>query len=81
MADLLREKRFYVRDIDDRKGYVLAQQSIRLISAGCKCTIQINEIEAGVEVSVNCVHNLRFDPFGRAPKTENVILKLLSDEL
>lgn len=81
LADVLREKRFYIRDIDDKKGYVLAQQPIRVINAGCKCRIEIIESEPQVVVNVNCVHNLRIDPFGAAKKTENVILDLLSEEL
>lgn len=81
LADVLRENRFYIRDIDDKKGYVLAQQPIRIIKGGCQCKVEIIESEPGVVVNVNCVHNLRIDPFKRAKKTENVILNLLSEEL
>lgn len=81
LADVLREKRFYIRDIDDKKGYVLAQQPIRILNAGCKCRVEIIESDPQVIVSVHCTHNLHLDIFHAGKKTENLILDLLSEEL
>ena len=81
LTDLLHKERFYIRDINDRKGYIYAQQGIRLLSLGRTCVIRIIEEAETVEVEVRCANKLGLGIPGLTGSIEKKILQRLKDEL
>jgi len=81
LTDLLHKERFYIRDINDKKGYIYAQQGIRLLSFGRTCVIRIVEEGETVEVEVRCSNKLRLGVPGLTGSIERKILQHLQEEL
>ena len=81
LTDLLHKERFYIRDINDRKGYIYAQQGIRLLSLGRTCVIRIVEEAETVEVEVRCANKLGLGVPGFNSSIEKKILQHLQEEL
>lgn len=81
LTDLLHRERFYIRDINDRKGYIYAQQGIRFLALGRTCIIRIVEQEENVEVEVRCTNKLGIGLPGITGTIERKILQRLKDEL
>ena len=81
LTDLLHKERFFIREINDRKGYIYAQQGIRFFSLGRSCIIKIIEAGEAVEVEVRCSNKLRMGIPGITGSIERKILQRLKDEL
>lgn len=81
LTDLLHKERFFIREINDRKGYIYAQQGIRFFSLGRSCIIKIIEAEEAVEVEVRCSNKLGIGIPGITSSIERKILQRLKDEL
>lgn len=81
LTDLLHRERFYIRDINDRKGFIYAQQGMRLFALGRTCVIRITELGDNVEVEVRCHNKLRVGLPGMTSSIEKKILQQLQEEL
>jgi hypothetical protein len=81
LTDLLHRERFYIRDINDRKGFIYAQQGIRFFAIGRTCVIRIVENGDNVEVEVRCSNKLGVGIPGITGAIERKILQRLKDEL
>jgi hypothetical protein len=81
LTDLLHRERFYIRDINDRKGYIYAQQGIRLFALGRTCIIRIVEAGDNVEVEVRCSNKMGVGLPGLTGSIEKKILQQLQEEL
>jgi hypothetical protein len=81
LTDLLHRERFYIRDINDRKGYIYAQQGIRFLALGRTCVVRITEKDENVEVEVRCSNKLGVGLPGITGSIERKILQRLKDEL
>jgi hypothetical protein len=81
LTDLLHRERFYIRDINDRKGFIYAQQGIRFFALGRTCVIRITELGDNVEVEVRCHNKLGVGLPGMTNSIEKKILHQLQEEL
>ncbi len=81
LTDLLHRERFYIRDINDRKGYIYAQQGLRALALGRNCIIRILELGDNVEVEVRCANKLGIGIPGMTRAIERKILQRLQEEL
>lgn len=81
LTDLLHRERFYIRDINDRKGFIYAQQGLRFFAIGRTCVIRIVEEGENVEVEVRCSNKLGIGVPGITSSIERKILQRLQDEL
>jgi len=81
LTDLLHRERFYIRDINDRKGYIHAQQGLRFLTIGRTCVIRITEEGENVEVEVRCTNKLGLGIPGMTGSIERKILQRLKEEL
>jgi len=81
LTDLLHRERFYIRDINDRKGYIYAQQGIRVFAIGRTCIIRIVEEGENVEVEVRCSNKMGIGLPGITGSIEKKILQHLKEEL
>lgn len=81
LTDLLHRERFYIRDINDRKGYIYAQQGLRVFALGRTCVIRIQEEGENVEVEVRCSNKLGIGLPGITSSIEKKILQRLQEEL
>ncbi len=81
LTDLLHRERFYIRDINDRKGFIFAQQGLRFFAIGRTCVIRIVEEGENVEVEVRCSNKLGIGVPGITSSIERKILQRLQDEL
>ena len=81
LTDLLHKERFYIRDINDRKGFIYAQRGLRFFSLGRTCIIRIVENDDNVEVEVRCSNKLGFGIPGITSSIERKILHRLQEEL
>lgn len=81
LTDLLHKEGFYIRDINDRKGFIYAQQGLRFFAIGRTCIIRIVENSEDVEVEVRCSNKLGIGVPGIAGSIERKILHRLQEEL
>jgi len=81
LTDLLHRERFYIRDINDRKGYIYAQQGLRFFALGRSCVIRIVEAGENVEVEVRCSNKMGIGIPGMTGSIEKKILQHLQEEL
>ena len=81
LTDLLHRERFYIRDFYDRKGFIYAQQGMRLFSIGRTCVIRIIEESGGVDVEIRCSNKLGIGLPGITGSIERKILQRLQEEL
>ena len=81
LTDLLHRERFYIRDINDRKGYIYAQQGLRFFAVGRTCVIRIIEEGENVGVEVRCSNKMGIGIPGITSSIERKILQRLQDEL
>jgi hypothetical protein len=81
LTDLLHRERFYIRDINDRKGYIYAQQGLRVFAIGRTCIIRIIEEGENVAVEVRCSNKLGIGIPGMTGSIEKKILHRLQEEL
>lgn len=81
LTDLLHRERFFIRDINDRKGYIYAQQGVRFLAIGRTCLIRIVEDNDTVEVEVRCSNRMGIGLPGLTGAIERKILKRLEEEL
>ena len=81
LTDLLNRESFYIRDINDRKGFIYAQQGLGFLALGRTCLIRITEEAEVVEVEVKCSNKLRIGVPGITGSIERKILQRLKDEL
>ena len=81
LTDLLHRERFYIRDINDRKGFIYAQQGIRFFALGRTCVIRITEVGDNVEVEVRCSNKMGIGIPGITGSIEKKILQQLQEEL
>lgn len=81
LTDLLHRERFYIRDINDRKGYIYAQQGLRFFALGRSCVIRIVEAGENVEVEVRCSNKMGIGIPGMTGSIEKKILQQLQEEL
>lgn len=81
LTDLLHKERFYIRDINDKKGYIYAQQGLRIFALGRTCVIRITEDGEAVEVEVRCSNKLGVGVPGITGVIEKKILHHLQEEL
>jgi hypothetical protein len=72
---------FYIREINDRKGFIYAQQGLRFFAIGRTCLIQIVENREDVEVEVRCSNKLGIGIPGITGTIERKILHRLQEEL
>jgi hypothetical protein len=77
----LHRERFYIRDINDRKGYIYAQQGLRFFAIGRTCIIRIIETGEQVEVEVSCSNKMGLGLPGITGSIERKILQHLKEEL
>ena len=81
LTDLLHRERFYIRDINDRKGFIYAQQGLRFFALGRTCVIRISEVADTVEVEVRCSNKMGIGIPGITGSIEKKILHQLKEEL
>lgn len=81
LTDLLHRERFFIRDINDRKGFIYAQQGVRFLAIGRTCLIRIVEDNDTVEVEVRCSNRMGIGLPGLTGAIERKILKRLEEEL
>jgi len=81
LTDLLHREQFYIRDINDRKGYIYAQQGLRIFAIGRTCIVRIVEEGDNVEVEVRCTNKLGIGIRGMTGSIEKKILQRLQEEL
>jgi hypothetical protein len=81
LTDLLHRERFYIRDINDRKGFIYAQQGLRFLALGRTCVIRIVEEGESVIVEVRCSNKLGIGIPGMTGSIEKKILQHLQEEL
>lgn len=81
LTDLLHREGFYIRDINDRKGYIFAQQGVRLFAFGRTCLVRIVEFGETVSVEVRCSNKMRLGIPGMTKSIEKKILQRLKEEL
>lgn len=81
LTDLLHRERFFIRDINDKKGYIYAQQGLRFFAIGRSCVIRIVEAGENVEVEVRCSNKLGIGIPGMTGSIEKKILQHLQEEL
>jgi hypothetical protein len=81
LTDLLRRERFFIRDINDKKGIIYAQQRFRFFSFGRTCVIRIVEAGEDVDVVIRCSNKLGFGIPGIINSIERKILHRLQEEL
>ena len=81
LTDLLHKERFYIRDVNDKKGFIYAQQGLSFFSLGRTCVIRIVENGADVEIEVRCSNKLGIGIPGITSSLERKILHLLQEEL
>ena len=81
LTDLLHKDGFYIREINDRKGFIYAQQGLRFFAIGRTCLIQIVENREDVEVEVRCSNKLGIGIPGITGTIERKILHRLQEEL
>ncbi len=81
LTDLLHRERFFIRDINDKKGYIYAQQGLRFFALGRSCVIRIVEAGENVEVEVRCSNKLGVGIPGMTGSIEKKILQRLQEEL
>jgi len=81
LTDLLHKEGFYIRDINDRKGFIYAQQGLRFFAIGRTCIIRIVENSQDVEVEVRCSNKLGVGIPGITGSIERKILHRLQEEL
>jgi hypothetical protein len=81
LTDLLHRERFYIRDINDRKGYIYAQQGLRFFALGRTCVIRIVEAGENVDVEVRCSNKMGIGLPGMTGSIEKKILQQLQEEL
>jgi hypothetical protein len=81
LTDLLHRERFYIRDINDRKGFIYAQQGLRFFSLGRACVIRIVEAADNVDVEIRCSNKLGFGIPGITASIGRKILHRLQEEL
>lgn len=81
LTDLLHRERFYIRDINDRKGFIYAQQGLRFFALGRTCVIRISEVGDSVEVEVRCSNKMGIGIPGITRSIEKKILQHLQEEL
>jgi hypothetical protein len=81
LTDLLHKEGFYIREINDRKGFIYAQQGLRFSAIGRTCLIQIVENREYVEVEVLCSNKLGIGIPGITGSIERKILHRLQEEL
>lgn len=81
LTDLLHRERFYIRDINDRKGYIFAQQGVRLFALGRTCIVRIMESGDNVDVEVRCSNKMGIGIPGMTGSIERKILHRLKEEL
>jgi hypothetical protein len=77
----LHRERFFIRDINDKKGYIYAQQGLRFFALGRSCVIRIVEAGENVEVEVRCSNKLGIGIPGMTGSIEKKILQHLQEEL
>ena len=81
LTDLLHKERFYIRDVNDKKGFIYAQQGLSFFSLGRTCVIRIVENIDNVEVEVRCSNKLGIGIPGITGSIERKILHRLQEEL
>lgn len=81
LTDLLHREGFYIRDINDRKGYIFAQQGVRFLALGRTCIIKVVEDDKTVGVEVRCSNRMGIGVPGLTEAIEKKILKRLEEEL
>ena len=81
LTDLLHRERFYIRDINDKKGYIYAQQGVSMLAFGRTCVIRIFEEQENVVVEVRCSNKMGIGIPGIIGSVERKILQRLKDEL
>jgi len=81
LTDLLHRERFYIRDINDKKGYIYAQQGLSMLAFGRTCVIRIVEEQENVVVEVRCSNKMGIGIPGIIGSIERKILQRLKDEL
>ena len=81
LTDLLHREQFYIRDINDRKGFIYAQQGIRFFAIGRTCVIRVVDNVDNVDVEVRCSNKLGFGIPGITGSIERKILQRLKEEL
>lgn len=81
LPDLLHREGFYICDINDRKGFVNAQQGLRFFAVGRTCVIRIIENSADAEVEVRCSNKFGIGIPGITGSIERKILQRLQEKL
>ncbi len=81
LTDLLHRERFYIREINDRKGYIYAQQGLRVFALGRTFVVTIVEDGENVEVGVRCSNKFGIGIPGMTSSIEKKILQRLQEEL
>lgn len=81
ITDLLHKERFYIREINDRKGYIFAQQGFSLFAIGRTCIVRIEESGEVVKVDIRCSNKLGIGVPGLTGSIEKKILQRLEEEL
>jgi len=80
-ADILHEKKFYIVEINDKAGLILAEQGVSMTSLGKAVTIRIEPKEAEMVVSVSCSHRFKFGFPGSTSAVEKKIMNQLIKDL
>jgi uncharacterized alkaline shock family protein YloU len=80
-ADVLHEKKFFIVEINDRSGEIIAEQGLRLSSLGKTILIQIREKNELMEVSVLCENKFGIGIPGVARAIEKSVMNQLRRDL
>jgi|GEM_PF-1201526 hypothetical protein len=80
-ADVLHEKKFYIVEINDKSGLIVAEQGLSLTSLGKTVILKIQEVDTQMEVTIECSNKFKFGIPGFAKSIEKRVMNQLIRDL
>ncbi|MFM2195016.1 MAG: hypothetical protein RL092_616 [Bacteroidota bacterium] len=80
-ADVLHERKFYIVEINDKLGLIVAEQGLSLTSFGKTLTLKILEEDTQMEVTVECTNRFNFGIPGFTKSIERRVMNQLIRDL
>ncbi len=80
-ADVLHDKKFYIVEINDKSGIIIAEQGVSLSSLGKTVVLNIQEAETQLEVIIECTNKFGLGIPGVTKKIEKRIMNQLIRDL
>ncbi|MFM7618923.1 MAG: hypothetical protein ACKO5Y_03710 [Bacteroidota bacterium] len=80
-ADVLHEKKFYIVEINDKAGLIVAEQGLSLSSLGKTVILKIQEADSQMEVTVECTNRFKFGIPGVTKSIEKSVMNQLISDL